>query len=255
MRWADVDLDAKWWTLPESATKNRVTHRVPLTDRVVELLKEAKTDASRESLWVFAGVTGGSVAARARKAGGELKRAERKSGERLLSFSFHRHDLRRTCATNMAMAGIPRTTISRVLNHVDRSARADRPEDFPLVSQAARRTGQTISPALARSSAAFRASAARRLTERPCPGAREDRGPTSISASSVTLVAYAGETLMIARTLSHDRIVSALGSGGPAAVRHRAVFQLGRGLADGRAQTAQGFASKTSLLPVVRRRR
>ncbi len=42
MRWADVDLDAKWWTLPESATKNRVTHRVPLTDRVVELLEEAK---------------------------------------------------------------------------------------------------------------------------------------------------------------------------------------------------------------------
>jgi integrase len=124
MRWPDVDLDAKWWTLPESATKNRVTHRVPLTDRVVDLLKEAKTDAPRESPWVFAGIKGGSVAARAVKAGADLKRAAKESGERLLSFAFHRHDLRRTCATNMAMAGIPRTTISRVLNHVDRGARA-----------------------------------------------------------------------------------------------------------------------------------
>ncbi len=124
MRWADVDLDAKWWTLPESATKNRVTHRVPLTDRVVALLEEARGDAPKESPWVFAGIKGGSVALRAVKAGAELKRATKPSGESVLSFSFHRHDFRRTCATNMAMAGIPRTTISRVLNHVDRGARA-----------------------------------------------------------------------------------------------------------------------------------
>ena len=64
MRWADVDLDAKWWTLPESATKNRATHRVPFTDRVVELLKDAKADTPEESPWVFAGIRGGSVAAR-----------------------------------------------------------------------------------------------------------------------------------------------------------------------------------------------
>lgn len=124
MRWADVDLDAKWWTLSEAATKNRVTHRVPLTDRVVALLEEARGDAPKESPWVFAGIKGGSVALRAVKAGAELKRATKQSGENLLSFSFHRHDLRRTCATNMAMAGIPRATISRVLNHVDRGARA-----------------------------------------------------------------------------------------------------------------------------------
>ena len=56
MRWADVDLDAKWWTLPESANENRVTHRVPFTDRVVELLKDAKAEATEESPWVFAGI-------------------------------------------------------------------------------------------------------------------------------------------------------------------------------------------------------
>ncbi len=93
-------------------------------DRVAALLEEARRNAPKESPWVFGGTKGGSVALRAVKAGAELTRATKASGERLLSFSFHRHDLRRTCATNMAMAGIPRTTISRVLNHVDRGARA-----------------------------------------------------------------------------------------------------------------------------------
>jgi integrase len=38
MRWADVDLDAKWWTLPESATKNRVTHRQILEPSSAQVL-------------------------------------------------------------------------------------------------------------------------------------------------------------------------------------------------------------------------
>jgi integrase len=70
-RWAHLDLEARWWEMPESAAKNRAAHRVPL-----------------------------------------------------LPFSFHRHDLRRTCATNLAKAGVQRQTISRVLNHVDRGPRA-----------------------------------------------------------------------------------------------------------------------------------
>ncbi len=101
--------------MPESATKNRVAHRVPLTERVVALLEEAKAHGPEGSRWVFAGIKGGSVAARALKAGAELARAVDENGEPLLPFSFHRHDLRRTCATNLAKVGIPRQTISRVL--------------------------------------------------------------------------------------------------------------------------------------------
>jgi integrase len=124
MRWADIDLDEMWWTLPESATKNRASHRVPITERVAALLEEARSETPGDSRWVFAGTKGGSVASRAVKAGAGLERAEKSPGERLLSFSFHRHDLRRTCATNMAIAGISRSTISCVLNHVDRGPRA-----------------------------------------------------------------------------------------------------------------------------------
>ena len=124
MRWAHVDLGARWWEMPESATKNRVAHRVPLTDRVVELLKEAQAHGAEGSRWVFAGIKGGSVSARAVNAPAELARATDDKGKPLLPFAFHRHDLRRTCATNLAKAGIPRATISRVLNHVDRGPRA-----------------------------------------------------------------------------------------------------------------------------------
>jgi integrase len=124
MRWAHVDLEAKWWEMPEAATKNRVAHRVPLTARVVALLEEAKAQGTEGSRWVFSGIKGGSVAARAVKAGAELGRAVGENGKPLLPFSFHRHDLRRTCATNLAKAGIARATISRVLNHVDRGPRA-----------------------------------------------------------------------------------------------------------------------------------
>jgi hypothetical protein len=72
---------------------------LPLTDRVVALLEEAKAQGAEGSRWFFSGIKGGSVAARAVKAGTELGRATGGDGEPLLPFSFHRHDLRRTCAT------------------------------------------------------------------------------------------------------------------------------------------------------------
>ncbi|HEY5490011.1 MAG TPA: tyrosine-type recombinase/integrase, partial [Gemmatimonadaceae bacterium] len=158
MWWAHVDLEARWWEMPESATKNRVAHRVPLTERVVALVEEAKAQGSDGSRWVFAGIKGGSVAARALKAGAELARAVGEDGKPLLPFSFHRHDLRRTCATNLAKAGIQRQTISRVLNHVDRGPRATlvyQRYEFDAEKRAAldawdRRFAQILEPSAAR---------------------------------------------------------------------------------------------------------
>jgi len=118
MRWRDVDLDAKWWTIPAEHSKNREPHRVALTGRVVALLEDGRATGPKENGWVFAGIAGGSVAARAKKAAAELRHAG------AVAFDFHRHDLRRTAATHMAAAGIARNTISHVLNHVDRGSRA-----------------------------------------------------------------------------------------------------------------------------------
>jgi integrase len=118
MRWQDVDLNAKWWTIPVEHSKNGQPHRVALTDRALGLIKEARAASPKNNGRVFAGIAGGSVAARAKKAAAELERAG------AIAFEFHRHDLRRTAATHMAAAGIARDTISHVLNHVDRGSRA-----------------------------------------------------------------------------------------------------------------------------------
>lgn len=45
---------------------------------------------------------------------------------RVLGIEFRGHDLRRTAATKMAEAGVPRHHISAVLNHVEGGARVTR---------------------------------------------------------------------------------------------------------------------------------
>ena len=59
-RWEDIDLDAATWTIPAAAMKSNRTHRVPLSDRAVAVLGEAR--AGRTG-WVFPSpVTGGAFA-------------------------------------------------------------------------------------------------------------------------------------------------------------------------------------------------
>jgi integrase len=64
---------------------------------------------------------GESVKDRAKKAGAALSR--------VLGFEFRGHDLRRTAATRMAEAGVPRQHISAVLNHVEAGPTATRVYD------------------------------------------------------------------------------------------------------------------------------
>jgi integrase len=109
MRWQDVDLEQRWWTIPGAFTKNGQDHRVPLTATVVDLLIARQKRATKESVFVFSNRKGTSVAARAKKAASELSEG--------LSFSFRAHDLRRTAASGMAEAGVSRDHIAHVLNH------------------------------------------------------------------------------------------------------------------------------------------
>ena len=119
MKWADVDLAAGWWTIPGGDTKNGEPHRVPLVDRVTALIRAQQTDDG-DKAFVFAGY-GASLQDRAMKAPGAIAKA--------LGLDFRGHDLRRTAATRMAAAGIPRDHIAKVLNHVEGGARATRVYD------------------------------------------------------------------------------------------------------------------------------
>lgn len=115
MRWSDFDpsidkaVGAAWWTIPGDASKNGRAHRVPLVPEAVALLKAVWETHKHETL-VFPG--------KQRRAGAAVW----EPGDRVRTASgvdFVPHDLRRTAASMMAGMGIPRLTISKILNHVE----------------------------------------------------------------------------------------------------------------------------------------
>lgn len=57
-RWDEIDLDRAEWTIPASRMKARKTHRVPLSDRAVAILREAETLKDGTGL-VFPGTVAG----------------------------------------------------------------------------------------------------------------------------------------------------------------------------------------------------
>jgi integrase len=60
-RWDEIDLDARSWTIPAARMKGGREHRVPLSDRVVDILM----GLPREGAFVFPGARGGSLASSA----------------------------------------------------------------------------------------------------------------------------------------------------------------------------------------------
>jgi integrase len=101
MRWADVDLDGGWWTIPATTAKNKLSHRVPLSQPVIDLLKQLPRDTE----FALDGARG--------------KRQQREAAATFNIKDFKGHDLRRTAATKMASAGIARLVVGKVLNHVE----------------------------------------------------------------------------------------------------------------------------------------
>jgi integrase len=106
MRWADLDLEARVWTLPREATKGDRSHEVPLSPAVIEVL----TALPLTGAYVFSSTRG------ERPISGYSK--IKVAADKLAGFDDWRlHDLRRTAGTGMARGGIATSTISRVLNH------------------------------------------------------------------------------------------------------------------------------------------
>ena len=56
-RWEEIDLDLSVWTVPELRMKAGIEHRVPLSDRAVDVLIEARDLAGSDCL-VFPSITG-----------------------------------------------------------------------------------------------------------------------------------------------------------------------------------------------------
>lgn len=117
MRWSDVDLVSKWWTVPATVVKNNLAHRVPLNPPAVTILRELKAGAKADAVWVCASSLLDTPAIHdAKKAVARVRRR--------IGFDFRGHDLRRTAASLMTSAGVPRLVVAKILNHVETDATA-----------------------------------------------------------------------------------------------------------------------------------
>jgi integrase len=111
MRWEDLDLTSGWWTIPAMFAKNGRSHRVPLSTQALAILHERRQVAP-DSPWVFPSP---------RRLGRAVTSVvnDVRSLRTVLEFFFNPHDLRRTAASHMTGMGIPRLTVSKLLNHVE----------------------------------------------------------------------------------------------------------------------------------------
>lgn len=117
---AELDLEAKTWTLPKGRTKNGKAHTVPLHPLALELIQEAMAlDPDEPFLFCTKGRTGDYIAKVKPMDGHALSHAMRGSLEALglLDNPATPHDLRRTAATHMSRLGFTDHIVGKVLNH------------------------------------------------------------------------------------------------------------------------------------------
>lgn len=105
MEWENVNLEERRWFKPK--TKNGHAQLMALPAPVVALLGQLP----RDSGWVFPGIAGQPLSSAAVRKNWAYVRAAAGLPDVTL------HDLRRTCASWMAMNGVNLSTIQRVLNH------------------------------------------------------------------------------------------------------------------------------------------
>ena len=136
--WSEFDLKNKWWTIPAEKSKNKLTHRVPLTSTAMEILNELKKITGQYQ-FVFASPVGHTKRNPERKAGmfpilgSAVDRALRNNQINNLKTKqknifnldhFTPHDLRRTTASMMTKSGVDRLVLKKILNHADREVTA-----------------------------------------------------------------------------------------------------------------------------------
>ena len=112
MQWADLDLDAKVWTLPAERVKSGRSHQVPLSSLAMDILNGLPRF---NGPYVFTTTSG------ERPVSG-FSKAKRRLNEFAGVADWRLHDLRRTAASGMAKLGTPVNVLSKVLNHVSAGA-------------------------------------------------------------------------------------------------------------------------------------
>jgi integrase len=107
-QWTDIDFTKGHWIIPQERTKTGIEHLVPLTPLALDILEELRPFSG--SALLFPGR--GDKRPHMRHFGRSLHRLRETSG-----VDFHGKDLRRTFASGLTEMGVPKLTVSRLLNH------------------------------------------------------------------------------------------------------------------------------------------
>lgn len=113
----EIDMDGRVWTMPAHKTKNGELHRVPLSELAVDIIKEA-LELRDKSKWLFPSPAYATKDEHIHAS--SINHALRDNLELLGIEDVRPHDLRRTGGTFLSLLGIPRITLKKVLNHVDK---------------------------------------------------------------------------------------------------------------------------------------
>jgi integrase len=105
MKWDELDLARRNWTLPKSRTKNAKEHVVHLSEQSMAVLKRG----AKKEPFVFS-VLG-------TKPFQEFSKGKRRLDQLSSVTGWRLHDLRRTCVSGMARLGIAPHVADKILNH------------------------------------------------------------------------------------------------------------------------------------------
>ncbi len=144
MRWSEIDLERRVWTIPRHKAKNDREHEVQLSDAAAAVLRDLRRADDADLVFTTTGDTpvsgfskskhrlaGAMLKERRRSAGlpekdGELRKALRIPAAKPLPVEipdWRLHDLRRTAATGMARLNFAPHVVDKVLNHVSGTIR------------------------------------------------------------------------------------------------------------------------------------
>ena len=109
LKWCHIDFEEKLLTVPRELTKSDREHSLPLTEFLMELLKQRRRN-NRQSEWVFPSLRDSKKHLSQQHY--FLKKVRKRCG---VHFTFH--DLRRTFLTMAEKLDVPNYTMKRLINH------------------------------------------------------------------------------------------------------------------------------------------
>lgn len=131
IRWSELNLEQRQWTIPRERAKNDREHIVHLSDLAVAIVAELPEIGESELVFTTTGETHVSGYSKAKERldrhmlaalCSELSEGGEDASKAVIG-EWNLHDLRRTAATGMAKLNIAPHVVDRILNHVSGAIR------------------------------------------------------------------------------------------------------------------------------------